>query len=244
MRRAISVTVASLIMAALILGVALVVVRLGDSSDAAASSRVRLLELEEVSLAYQLSLRASALAYLDSLASSLSVLSPSAITADALASEAAASLSGMAFSASDNVSLSEVHPRVDRGTDGSLLLRLGMNYTVADSFGDTLDVNYSVEISHPLKLLSLSSLVSDSHAVALGSLVRMGGTSLRSLSALNSTSIDPLSGVSVTTVVLASSPGSLVVATSASDSGHCVVLGGGYSYVVEESSVVAFAWSQ
>jgi hypothetical protein len=128
--------------------------------------------------------------------------------------------------------------------DGSLLADVNVSYSVTDAAGDSIDASYSAELHHDLKLLGLSALVSWRHAEALDFLASLAVASLGDLSSLNGTHVDPASGLSVTTVLLARQPGSVELVTSAWDGGQEVVLGGSYSYVMEVDSVVPLAWSQ
>jgi hypothetical protein len=244
MHRALTVIVAALVMSALVLGAALDVEAFEDSSVATTQAQARLGLLQDVSSAYELSLRSASLAFLDSYAENLSLLPASDGYALSLSEGLERALGNLSFAATCSVDVLSVSVVVSRGGDGALRADLYVDYIVADGAGDSIDVSYSVTLRHGLKLLAASSLVSAQHTRSLSLLSSLEGASLQDLSSLNGSYVDGESGLTVVTRLLALRPGAVELLTSVQDGGSCDVLDGRYSYVVELNSTVALDWAQ
>ncbi|HVP23644.1 MAG TPA: hypothetical protein VMS77_07005 [Conexivisphaerales archaeon] len=244
MRRALTVTVAALVMSALVLGAAIELSSLADSSVAVIQAETRMAFIRDVSDAFQVSVRASALACLDAFAQSLSIVPPSAEYSAVLEASLASSLHDLSFSSALDLGVGSVSAQVSASADGGLLATLRIGYTVRDGAGDSAAETYSISLRHGLKILSASSLVSSRHASSLSVLSSMEGASLFQLSGLNGSYVDAASGLVVATMLTVKGPGYVELTTSVADSGGCEVLRGGYSYSVEDDSVVPLQWVQ
>jgi hypothetical protein len=241
MRLAVSVIVSALAMSALLLGASLAITALGDSSIAVSLAEGRVIMLRNVSAAFQLSLRAAVLASLDSYAEGLSTLPPSSAFAGAMRDRLESAVDGLSFSSVCAVRVISSSISIQEGAGGGLLVGLDLRYVVSDSTGDWIGVSYSATIAHPLRILHLSSLVSSVHEDVVSSLRSLGNSSVSALASFNGTYVGDSTGAVITTLVLVEAQTSFLVRTWASDSGQAVVLAGGYSYIIEEDSVVPFS---
>jgi len=245
-RRAISVTAASVVMAALLLGTTLTYVTIRGSSDALVLAEVRLERLEHASLAFELTSRAAVLSYLDSFAASLGVVVPSDRLSDELRFGAEKSLASLAFGPPSDISISvgSIEVAANGGAEGTLILEAKLSYSLLDASGDSLNRTYKFEIDHPMKLLACSSLVSELHEATRRKVLSIVDPSLPALARFNQTVVDQATGIGVTFVVVAQETGSLKLETSASDSGRLVAFDSSYSYVVRLESTLPVNWHQ
>jgi len=244
LRRALTVIVAALVMSALILGAALTVMALGDSSTAVVQAQANLLLLRGASSAFELSLRSATLVYLDSYAEALSNVSPSYGIAQGLSQGLEAALGKLSFASSVSVSVDSLSAEVAEAPDGAIVACVRTSYTVSDAEGDSLSYTHSLELQHGLRLLAASSIVLSQNNISLALLGSMAGSSLADLSGLNGSYVDASSGLTVVTRLFAIDAGSVELSTSVADAGRCEALSGSYSYVVQLNSIVPFDWSQ